>query len=350
MKKTIEPKIKYFSFIEFLSIFCTLMILSSLPAMMYGTPFKQLLQNDYVLWYILYWLIVTCIICLITAWQKKKTFSKPLTKLRTASKAVASGDFSVYIEPIHSLDKRDYMDAMFEDFNHMVKELGSIETLKNDFISNVSHEIKTPLSIIQNYSALLKKDTLCQEEREEYLTIIMNATKKLTNLVSNILKLNKLENQEILSPSSSYDLCRQLSDCLLTFEYELERKHIEVHMDIEDKAMVKTEEDLMQIVWNNLFSNAIKFMEPGGSIYIKQQSEDDSILVEVRDTGCGMTEETLQHIFDKFYQGDTSHSQEGNGLGLALAYRIMEKTGGTISVTSKVKEGTSFFVRIPKDE
>lgn len=346
MKYDNNIKIKYFSCVEFFSIFLVLMVLSSLPAIMYGRPLKDAIFNDYTVWYILYWLLVTTIIWGITVYQKYKTFSRPLKILSRASKAVSQGDFSVYIEPLHTSDKKDYMDILFEDFNNMVRELGSIETLKNDFISNVSHELKTPLAVIQNYTTMLKSNTLPEEQRQEYLNTVIEATHKLTNLITNILRLNKLENQEILPPTASYDLCRQLCDCVLSFETILESKNIELDVDIEDKAIINTDEELLEIVWNNLLSNAVKFTNESGKVNIKQTSENDVIIVEITDTGCGMSEETMKHIFDKFYQGDTSHSGDGNGLGLALVYRIIDKIGGTISVTSKLGVGTTFYVRI----
>lgn len=343
-KETI--KIKYFSLIEFVSIYLVLMLLSALPAIMYSESFEAIIYNDYTFWYMLYWFLVTCIICGITAHQKRKTFFSPLNTLSQGAKAVSQGDFSVYIKPVHSANKRDYMDSMFEDFNRMVQELGSIETLKNDFVSDVSHELKTPLAIIQNYVTLLKDETLTYDQRHNYLNTISEATQKLSHLISNILRLNKLENQVITQPFEEYDVCRQLSDCILSFESILITKDIDICIDIEDKAVIYSDQELLEVVWNNIISNAIKFTAPKGTIEIKQTSNAESITVSIRDSGCGMKEETIKHIFDKFYQGDTSHSGEGNGLGLALTYRIIEKMGGEISVISKQTEGTTFFVRL----
>lgn len=346
MREKRKVNIRYFSVVEFVSIFAALVLLSALPALMYGRSW-QVLFSEYTVWYLLYWLLVAAVICAITAYQKHRRFSYPLKKLSEASQAVAQGDFSVYIEPLHTSEQKDYMDIMFEDFNQMVKELGSIETLKNDVISNVSHELKTPLAIIQNYAVLLRQEQLSEAVRKEYLSAIEVAIQKLNDLITNILKLNKLENQEISAQAVPFDLCRQLSECILHVDAILEQRHLEVDIRLEDRCIVTCDEELLEIVWNNLLSNAVKYTEDYGTLQIVQTSDSDSVQVEIRDSGCGMDAETMKHIFDKFYQGDTSHSQQGNGLGLALAYRIIEKCGGTISVSSTLKEGSTFYVQLP---
>lgn len=294
-----------------------------------------------------YWILVALAFLYITNRQIKQRYDKPLRKLSNAAKQVASGDFSVYVEPFHTADAYDYIDVMLLDFNTMVQELGSIETLKNDFIGNVSHEIKTPLAVIKNYTTALKKGNLPDDVREEYMNTIISAADNLSSLVSNILRLNKLENQEIMPPSEEYDLCRQLSDCILRFEPIWEQKQIEITVDIEDKATIQAESEIVEIVWNNLLSNALKFTEVGGKIEIVQTSSLENILVSIHDTGCGMDKKTIRHIFDKFYQGDTSHSGEGNGLGLTLAHRIIEKLNGNLTVQSELGLGSKFTVTLP---
>jgi signal transduction histidine kinase len=294
-----------------------------------------------------YWGIVAFLFGFLTNWQIRQNYDKPMRKLGSAAKKVARGDFSVYVEPIHTADKYDYIDVMFLDFNTMVQELGSIETLKNDFVSNVSHEIKTPLAVIRNYTMALRNKTLPPEIQEEYMDTIISATDNLSALVTNILKLNKLENQEIESVSEPYDLCGQLCECALQFESLWEEKGISFQADIEDKVTIHADSNMLEIVWNNLLSNALKFTPPGGVVTLSQTSDDQSITVSVSDTGCGMDAETQKHIFDKFYQGDTSHSGEGNGLGLALAHRVTEKVGGTLLVVSQPGKGSTFAVTIP---
>lgn len=294
-----------------------------------------------------FWVLCASGFTYITLRQINYRYEIPMQTFAKATHQVANGDFSVYVEPIHSADKLDYLDNMFLDFNKMVEELGSIETLKTDFISNVSHEIKTPISVMQNYAQYLQKDVMLDDQRIEYAKAIEDNSKRLANLITNILKLNKLENQKIKPEVNKYDICRQLSECAIQFEEVWEKKNIDFVADMEDRAFIYADESLMELVWNNLLSNAIKFTKDGGVVTLKQASTEDEITIAVSDTGCGMDENTLKHIFDKFYQGDSSHSKEGNGLGLALALRVLQLHDGTISVDSMPDKGTTFTVMLP---
>lgn len=291
-----------------------------------------------------YWGAVALAFGLVTRWQIKKAYDRPMRKLSTAAKQVAEGDFSVYLEPFHTTDKHDYIDVMFMDFNKMVHDLGRIETLQNDFVANVSHEMKTPIAIMQNYADFMKKRDLSYEQRLECSNTIIMAAQSLNELITNILKLNKLENQEIIPNIEPYDVCEQLVVCVLRLENALDEKGIEFIAEMDDRALVQADASMLEIVWNNILSNALKFTSCGGTITLAQTSDADTVTVTITDTGCGMSEEVLGHIFDKFYQGDPSHAQQGNGLGLALVLRVIERVGGTVSVSSEPGEGTSFKV------
>lgn len=293
-----------------------------------------------------YWVGMAFIAAIILHQVSCAKFDRPMRRLSRAMKAVAEGDFSVEVKPIHRSNKMDYMDIMFEDFNRMVQELSSIETMKDDFIANVSHEIKTPLAVIESYASALQREGLTEQQRAEYAKTIASASHNLSTLISNILRLNKLENQEIVPSSSTYDLTRQLSDCALAHEADWEKKQIEFDAQLEERVVIEADESMLELVFNNLIANAIKFTEPGGRIVLRQVLHGDTVQVVVADTGCGMDEETMRHIFDKFYQGDTSHSGEGNGLGLALARRVLEIVGGSINVRSKPGEGSEFTVTL----
>ena len=305
------------------------------------------LPAGYIIAVIIYWVFVAAAFTLFTRFQFTRHYQKPMEELAEATRKVAEGDFSVYIPPRHLPDRKDYLDVIFSDFNVMVEELGSIETLKTEFFSNVSHEIKTPLAIIQNYAQALKNEKLTFSQREGYLDTILESSSRLTDLITNILKLNKLEKQNLQPTPEPYDLCAQLCECALRFEDLWTKKDIQFIAEIEDCATVVADSSLLELVWNNLFSNAIKFTELGGTVTLRQSSTQDEVVVTISDTGCGMSEETLTHIFDKFYQGDTSHSTEGNGLGLALVLRILQLAGGKITASSELGSGSTFTVCIP---
>ncbi len=296
---------------------------------------------------IIYWAAVAVGLTLFTRGKIRRTYERPLHEIAKATSKVSAGDFSVYVPTINTADKLDYLDVMIMDFNKMVEELGSIETLKTDFISNVSHEMKTPIAIIKNYAELIRNPQISEEQKIEYSSNIEEAAARLSNLISNILKLNKLENQNIPVEIEQYDLCRQLEECILQFEDVWEKKNIDIDIDIDENIMIMADMGLMELVWNNLISNAMKYTEPGGTVSISQTKENGLIKTTVTDSGCGISRESINHIFDKFYQADTSHSGEGNGLGLALVVRILDLMNGDVQVESEVGIGSSFTVTLP---
>ncbi len=296
------------------------------------------------------WLLSAAGFTLLTRQQIRRRFEQPVETFAEAARQVANGDFSVYVPQRHTPDRADPLDRIFADFNTMVEELGSIETLKTDFLSDVSHELRTPLAVIQNHAALLKKEGLDDERRREYADAIQQAAGRLSGLTTNMLRLNRLEKQVIRPQPVAFDLCRQLCDCALLFEESWEQKQIVFSAELEDRAVIRADAGLLELVWNNLLSNAFKFTPPGGSVTLRQTTTADAVVVTVADTGCGIAAEALPHIFDKFYQADTAHTTEGNGLGLALVRRVLELSNGTITVVSRPDDGTIFTVRLPRGQ
>ncbi|WP_102269120.1 sensor histidine kinase [Massilicoli timonensis] len=275
----------------------------------------------------------------------KRTTDKPLRKIKRAARRVAAGDFSVQIEPTRKDKKKNELDLLIDDFNTMTRELAGNEVLKNDFVSNVSHEIKTPLSVIQSYTKALRDGYVPPEQQEQYWDTILYATEKLNTIVTNILKLSKLENQQIFPEPETYQLGEQLRRCALAFMNKWQAKDIEFEIDVADVA-VHYDASLLELVWNNLLSNAIKFTDKGGQISLTSKVAGNTVLVTVKDSGCGMNDETRKRIFEKFYQGDASHASEGNGLGMALAKKVVDIADGNISVESAPGKGSVFTVEL----
>ncbi len=289
-------------------------------------------------------LILTSLITAIDLIRRKITVDIPVNKINTALKKITNGDFSVRL---NTRSVNESFSEIMESINTMTEELSGVETLRTDFISNVSHEMKTPLSVMGNYGVLMQNPDLPEEQRIEYAKNITQSSKRLADLITNILKLNKLENQQIYPQAQPYNLGEQLCECVLSFESTWESKCIELETEIEEDVIITADSELLSIVWNNLLSNAFKFTENGGKVGISLKAEENSAIVTVRDTGCGMNTETGRHIFEKFYQGDSSHATQGNGLGLALVKRIIDITGGEVSVSSALGEGSTFTVKIP---
>ncbi len=279
--------------------------------------------------------------------RRKVNFGIPLQKILDATHEIMKGNFKVRLEPTHKLGFKNELDVIMEDFNKMAEELDGNATIKNDFIADVSHEFKTPLSIIQNYATMLQEPGLDEEKRQEYAKILRDTSRNLSELVSNILKLNKLENQQIFPEKKLYNLSEQLCECMLVYEPEFERKNIDIELNLDEELMIKADYDLLLHVWHNLFSNAIKFNCENGKIILTLENQEKNAVVKVTDTGCGMTGETSKRIFEKFYQGDTSRSTQGNGLGLALVKRVVDITGGKIMVQSEIGKGTEFVIILP---
>ncbi len=291
--------------------------------------------------------LLTTVYVAIDAVRRKLTVERPVEKILEATERITKGDFSVRIQPSHSWSRYDEYDMIMDNLNRMTEELEKNELLKTDFISNVSHEIKTPLSVIQNYASMLKEEP-SPERRKEYADTLSAAAKRLAALTSNVLKLSKLENQTITPQKAEIRLDESLTECILQFAEEIDKKGLQLDCDIREVTAV-SDESCLELVWNNLISNAVKFTDEGGKIEISLKEEGGAAVFVISDTGCGMSSETGVHIFDKFYQGDTSHSREGNGLGLALVKKVIDILGGEIGVSSELGKGSTFTVKLRKD-
>lgn len=290
--------------------------------------------------------ILSFIFTVLDGFYHKLVIERPLRQILEASQAIIKGDFHTRIAPLQGFRKRNEMDIIINNFNEMAEELSGIETLRTDFVANVSHELKTPLSIIQNYAAMMQCETTTETEIKEYAKTIQGASRDLSNLITNILKLSRLENQKIYLETKEWNLSDQLITCLLQFENIWERKNITIDVNIEENIMICADEELMSIVWNNLYSNAFKFTNDGGQVCVHAKFDQQFITVSISDNGCGMCPEVGKHIFEKFYQGDPSHSTKGNGLGLALVKRIIDIMKAEIHVESTPKKGTTFTVKL----
>ena len=272
-----------------------------------------------------------------------RLFFEPINKLGDAMNRVAEGDFSVSLEEKNSSPE---IANIYDKFNLMVKELNATEVLQTDFVSNVSHEFKTPINAIEGYATLLQEgEELAPEEREQYVDKILFNTRRLSSLVGNILLLSRIDNQAIPHKGAAFRLDEQIRQAIVLLEPEWVKKDIEFDVEMED-ITIEGNENLLFHVWNNLIGNAIKFDPPNGLINIKLHKSGGKAVFQIEDSGPGISEEGLKHIFDKFYQEDSSHKQEGNGLGLALAGRIVSLHGGSISATNLPGGGCRFTVEL----
>lgn len=293
--------------------------------------------------------VLSLLFALIDSFRRKLTVERPVRQITEAAKKLMQGDFSVQIEPFKGIAANEDFNEVIRCFNQLATELSGVETLRTDFVANVSHEMKTPLAVMQNFGTLLQSPELSDEKRLEYAKGVTDGARRLANMMTNMLKLNRLENQQIYPKVSEYDLGEQLCACLLQYEDVWEHRNIEIITEIEDDVRVNADQELLLLVWNNLLSNAFKFTEDNGTVSLKLKTTEQYAVVTVTDTGCGISPEVGAHIFDKFYQGDTSHATEGNGLGLALVKRVIDIIQGEIRVDSKPGQGTTFSVKIRRE-
>lgn len=350
--RTAPKKYRYtmFSFTNYLLIFLATCAIVTAAIMLFSwnmefSPTREFIEFRARIVFVSVF-VMSAIFTLVMGISRKFRVERPVKSILRATQKITKGDLTVRISERTNIRQKNEFDEIIENLNTMTAELSGVETLKLDFISNVSHELKTPLAVIQNYATMLQDTALAEEKRIEYARNITDASRRLTSLITNILRLNKLENQQIFPQAAEFNLSEQLTECLLDFERVWEEKQIALNADIADDVRIKSDAELLSLVWHNLFSNAFKFTQGGGTVTVTLLCGENGVLVRVADTGLGMSEETRRHIFEKFYQGDTSHAVQGNGLGLALVKRVCDITGAKISVESEAGKGSAFTVTI----
>lgn len=265
-----------------------------------------------------------------------------LRQITRASKAVANGDFSQRLEPPREKEIAELCDS----FNEMVDKLGSNELLARDFVSNVSHQFRTPLASIHGYAQLLEDDSLTDEEKREYIDVIKEKSISLSNLINDVLELSRLEHLCASIERELFSIDEQLRKCVIAYEESLSEKKIDISLELQSVLYLGCKE-LMAEVWNNLLENAIKFSDEGGKINVCLQSDFDNIYISVRDFGIGMSDETKTRMFDRFYRGKEVRNISGCGLGMSMVKNIISKHGGEISVESELGKGSNIIVVLP---
>lgn len=290
-------------------------------------------------------LLICALIGTVLAGFLGRYYLRPLKELIKATKEVKKGNFKVQLDSDdHPLTE---MGQLVDSFNDMVHELDGIELFRNDFINNFSHEFKTPIVSIRGFAKELQYGDPDPAQRQEYAKIIAEESDRLAKLSINILELSKLENTQIVTNKSDFYLDEQLRQCILLQEAEWTKKNIEMIPEL-DEVFYHSNEELLSHIWMNLIGNAIKFTPECGIVRVRLTADDKAVTVEISDKGIGMSEEVKNHIFEKFYQGDSSHHRSGYGIGLTMAHRATTLCGGTISVDSTPNKGSTFTVVLPR--
>lgn len=287
--------------------------------------------------------LVSCVIIgVVVSPISSKIALKRIRQFIEATANLARGDFSTRLNIKYP---PEFM-LLSKNFNRMAEELGGIEVLRTDFINNFSHEFKTPIISIKGFAEILKDESLSKEERDEYLDIIIEESQRLSHLATNVLNLSKIEGQAILKDKQKFNVGEQIRQNIVLLEPKFKDKNISLNINIDDCTLVGNKE-MLSHVWLNLLGNSIKFTDEKGIIGVNVKKIGDNIVMAFSDNGIGINESVIPKIFDKFYQGDTSHGTKGNGLGLTMAKKIVELHQGTIKCESIISKGTKFTIVLP---
>ncbi|MGG7057300.1 ATP-binding protein [Clostridium nigeriense] len=289
-------------------------------------------------------LSISFILCVTSLCCISRRIVKQIKKLTKAMNEVSEGNFDIYLQT----KEKDEIAQLIFHFNEMTRKLKNTAYIQKEFVNNISHELKTPIASIQGFAKILKNKNLKDEDREEYLNIIIDESKRLENLSSNILRISKLENQDMLENQSKFLLDENIRKSILLLQNKWGEKNINFNLSL-PKTYYYGDEELFLQVWTNIIENAIKFSNENTEIKIKIEKSIDLIKVYIEDEGIGMTDEVKEYIFDKFYQEDNSRVSKGYGLGLAIAKRIVELSNGQIEVESEINKGSKFIISLRMD-
>ena len=271
---------------------------------------------------------------------------RPFNDLIEGMQQLSKGRFDTRISMDMPVAKKEFRNIS-DNFNAMAENLGRVEVLHNDFINDFAHEFKTPIVSVKGFAKILKNKNLSEEERQEYLDIIISEADRLTTLSKNVLTLSKVENRMALYNATEFDVTEQIRNAIIMLQNKWQNKNQELNIELEECRM-RGNEELLDLVWINLIDNAIKYTPENGIIYIGLLDKGDSVQFVIKDNGKGISKDVQKRMFDKFYQGDASHSSEGNGIGLTLVSKVVQLHRGIINVESKVSVGTTFIVSLPK--
>lgn len=334
--------ISWFSSLIVIAEFAVVLLTASLLSYFLEDRFKILLDMPIVVWMSIIGIVAGSIISLTV----NRLIMRPIRKLRRAMTEVTNGNFKIHLD---SKSHFGDIEEIYRSFNLMTSELAATEMLSADFVSNVSHEIKTPINAIEGYAMLLQDNEGVDEEGAEYIEKILFSTKRLSELVGNILLLSKIDSQSIETKKEKFLIDEQIRQSIMLLESKWMEKDIEFDVELSYTEYIGNSALLMH-VWNNLIGNAIKFSPFGGTVRVRLLEKDERVIFTVDDCGPGIDESVKKRIFDKFYQADSSHKEEGNGLGLALVKKITDMAGGQITTENLTDGGCRFTVSLPKEK
>jgi signal transduction histidine kinase len=351
-KKLRMPLSKHFAFIFVIILCISCLIAGSLVC----AAFLLFYQGEITVKIVMIMCLLVCLLVTLIGsgmmWIGIKHLVTPIIKLRDGLAQVTNGDFKVSIlrnaKNRGNYDYTNELDEVTEYFNRMARELNHMDYMRKDFMSNVSHEVKTPVAAITGFTEILLDGGLSEEEQKEYLTMVNEQSIRLSNLCGNMLRLSKLDSQEIVPQNDMVQVDEQIRKTVILLAEKWQDRSMDFILDLE-KNTFQSNSDLLSQVWMNIIDNAIKYSDKGKRIWIKEYEIEGYICVEIEDEGIGIEEEKQERIFDKFYQCDESHKKQGNGLGLSIVKRIVLMLSGSIEYHSSINKGSKFIVKIPRD-